>query len=404
MPVPDASDRALSKTLRLLIDEARFAEPILVTRPTLPALHQFQVQLAEIWESAWLTNNGRFHQRFEHALAEYLGVEHLSLFCNGTIALLVALQALGVTSGEVITTPFTFPATPHALHWNGVTPVFADVEPVHFTLDPSAVEAVITPKTSAIVPVHVYGHPCRVDAIQAIADRHGLKVIYDGAHAFGVRMRGRSIAEWGDCTMLSFHATKLFSSIEGGALVSRSRAAKVEIDYLKNFGIADEETVVGPGINGKLNELQSAYGLLQLEMIDDEIERRRVLVDDYRRGLLGIPGVYVPPVPEIDRNNFAYLPILLQQAEFGVSRDELHELFKRFNVFTRKYFHPLCSRIPVYRDLPSSRPERLPVAEDIARRILCLPIYGTLERSSVQQICAIIAELHRSAQSRSPTP
>lgn len=389
-PVNGAMDE---RRLEDLIRALALDDEVFVTRPTLPPLERFHESLREIWASGWLTNNGPFHARFEKALVGALGVEHASLFCNGTIALLVALQALRVTSGEVITTPFTFPATPHVLFWNGVTPVFCDIEPRTFNLDPDALESLITPRTLAILPVHVYGNPCDVSRIKAIADKHGLKVIYDAAHAFGVKQDGESIARHGDATMLSFHATKLFTSIEGGALVCHDPALKTRIDFLKNFGIADEETVVGPGINGKMNELQSAYGLLQLDMVREEIARRREVALAYREALRGVPGLSMQQdIPGVEHNH-AYFPVLIDAATFGMSRDRLHALLKRFRVTARKYFHPLCSHFPSYRALPSASPDRLPVAERIARSVLCLPIYGTLGAERARHIAKIIVEL-----------
>ncbi|MBX3470540.1 MAG: DegT/DnrJ/EryC1/StrS family aminotransferase [Planctomycetes bacterium] len=373
-------------------------EPVYVTRPTLPSLERFRESLEQVWDSRVLTNGGAFHQRLEAALCARLGVEHLSLFCNGTIALLVALQALRVSSGEVITTPFTFPATPHVLHWNGVTPVFCDIDPVTFNLCPEQVEALITPRTLAILPVHVFGQPCDVEALARISNRHGLRLIYDAAHAFGVRAGGRSIASFGDLTMLSFHATKLFTTIEGGALVSGSAALKARIDFLKNFGIADEETVVGPGINGKLNELQSAFGLLQLEQVDVEIAARRAVSARYRARLAGLPGLRLPPLdaPGVE-SNCSYFPVLVDRERFGLDRDALYAALKLFDVHARKYFHPLCSQIPAYRALPSAAPDRLPVAERVARQVLCLPIYGQLRPDVVERIADILWALHERA-------
>jgi dTDP-4-amino-4,6-dideoxygalactose transaminase len=383
-----------------LVTRWKLSEEIFVARPTMPPLDRFQESLARNWESRWLTNNGPFHQRFEASLCSYLGADHVSVFCNGTIALLVALQALRITSGEVITTPFTFPATPHVLHWNGVTPVFCDIDPETFNLDPAKIESLITPRTLAIMPVHVFGNPCDVDGIQAIADKHGLKVVYDSAHAFGVKVRDRSLTLAGDLNMLSFHATKLFSSIEGGALVSGSARLKTRIDFLKNFGIADEETVVGPGINGKMNELQSAFGLLHLEMVEREIAERRKIVELYRAGLARVPGLRLQrDLPNV-RHNDAYFPVLVEAGEFGMDRDTLHKTLKRFNIYTRRYFHPLCSHIPSYQALPSASADRLPIAESVARRILCLPIYGTLAHDHVRQICGVLSELHRAARLR----
>ncbi len=372
----------------------RFPEPVLVTRPTMPPRERYDRYLDGIWESRWLTNNGALHIEFEARMAQYLGVEHVSLFCNGTIALLVALQALRLTQGEVITTPFTFPATAHVLYWNRLRPVFCDIDPVDFNLDPGCIERLIGPETRAIMPVHVFGMPCRMEAIQAIADRHGLHIIYDAAHAFGVRYKGRSIAEAGDVSILSLHATKLFTSIEGGVLVSRTQARKEQIDFLKNFGFADEETVIGPGINGKMNEFQAAFGLLQLDMIDEEIAVRRRLTDIYRSILADVPGITIQNDPVDSDYNYAYFPILVDGDAYGMSRDELYEALKEFNIFTRKYFYPLCSKFPCYAALPSADPGNLPVAERVSSQILCLPIYGTLADEAVRTIATVIRALH----------
>lgn len=365
-----------------------------MTRPTLPPLEDFQRRLAPAWESARLTNDGVLHAELRQALREYLGVEHLSLCCNGTVALLLALQAARINSGDVITTPFTFPATAHSLHWNRVRPVFCDIEGRDFTLDPARIERSIGPETRAILPVHVFGYPCDVDAIQAIADRHGLVVIYDAAHTMGVRLSGESILEWGNCSVLSFHATKLFTTAEGGAVVSRTESDRVRVDYLKNFGIADEETVIGPGINGKMNELQAALGLLQLEGLDAEIDARGRLTGIYRERLRAVPGLtFQEDRPGVD-HNYAYFTVLVDEQAFGMTRDELHEALGLFNVVARKYFHPLCSHYPSYSSLPSAQPENLPVAERVTASILCLPLYGSLDPETVERICALIAELH----------
>jgi dTDP-4-amino-4,6-dideoxygalactose transaminase len=376
-----------------LLRRYRFPEPVTVTRPSMPSREAYQRKLERLWESRWLTNDGEFHQELGAALARYLGVEHVSLCCNGTVALLIALHAFRITSGEVITTPFTFPATPHALYWNRIRPVFCDIDEKTFNLDPERIEALIGPDTRAILPVHVFGHPCDVEAIESIADKHGLHVIYDAAHVMGVRYRGVSLLEWGDCSILSFHATKLFSTIEGGAIVSRSRVQRDRIDYLKNFGIEDEETVIGPGINGKMNEFQAAFGLLHLEMIGDEIARRRRLTEVYREGLRGLPGLRVQEdMPGVE-HNYAYFPVLVDPEGFGMTRDRLHEVLQEFNVRSRKYFHPLCSHYACYAALPSAQPGQLPVAERVAERILCLPLYGTLGEDVVERICAILAGL-----------
>ena len=381
--------------LEALVKSHRFEQPVYVTRPTLPRLEDLARRLEPAWERGWLTNNGALHDELRESLRTYLDVEHLSLCCNGTVALLLALQSARITGGEVITTPFTFPATPHALYWNRVRPVFCDVTPHDFNLDPARIEALIGSETRAILPVHVFGYPCDVDAIQEIADRHGLAVLYDAAHAMGVRRQGQSILDWGDYSILSFHATKLFSTAEGGAVVSRSEAARVRVDHLKNFGIVDEETVIGPGINGKMNELQAAFGLLQLEGIEREIENRGKLTELYRARLRDVPGLTFHEDRPGVRHNYAYFTLLIDEEAFGMSRDELWETLKLFNVVTRKYFSPLCSHFPCYSALPSAQRENLPVAEDVARRILSIPLYGTLAPESVEQLCAILAELAR---------
>lgn len=388
------TEHSRSAEIHDLVKQYRFPEPVYVTRPNMPRLEEYCRLLQQIWESKWLTNQGPFHEEFEQRLAEYLGVEHVNAFCNGTIALLVALHALRINSGEVITTPFTFPATAHVLYWNGITPVFCDIDEKTFNLDPSRIEQLISPNTKAILPVHVYGTPCDVEAIQEIADRHGLHVIYDAAHCFGVRYKGRPVVGYGDISMLSFHATKLFSTLEGGALVVRSEVQKNRINFLKNFGFADQETIIGPGINGKMNEFQAAFGLLQLDMIEDEIASRRHLAHTYQSELKAIPGLsFLEDIQGI-RHNYAYFPILIDEKTYGMGRDELHTHMCQLNVFTRKYFYPLCSRYPCYAALPSSRPENLPIAERIARQVLCLPIFGDLDSESVKKICKMLERVH----------
>ena len=376
-----------------LLERHRFEEPVYVTRPTLPKLEDYQRKLERIWETRWLTNDGECHTQLREALCEYLGVEHLNLCCNGTLALLLALQAARINGGEVITTPFTFPATPHALYWNRVEPVFCDIDETTFNLDPDRIESLIGPDTRAILPVHVFGTPCDVEAIQSIADRHGLTVIYDAAHMMGVTLNGRSVLEWGDFSILSFHATKLFSTAEGGAVISHSPPDCERIDFMKNFGIADEETVIGPGINGKMNELQAAFGLLQLEGVETEIASRKTLTQLYRQKLGAVPGIRVQQDLPGVRHNYGYFPVIVDPQTYGMTRDDLWASLREFNVVTRKYFHPLCSHYPSYASRPSSRPENLPVAERIAASVLCLPLYGTLSESSVETISTIIAEL-----------
>ena len=368
--------------------------PVYTTRPSMPPLEDYTKYLEGIWERRWLTNNGELHQELERRLREYLGVEHLSLFCNGTIALLVALQALRI-QGEVITTPFTFPATAHVLFWNHLTPVFCDIEEETFNLDPNRIEEHIGQTTSAIMPVHVFGTPCQVERIDEIAGRHGLEVIYDAAHAFGVKYHGRSLADCGRMNVLSFHATKLFSTIEGGAIVSRTRVEKERVDYLKNFGFADEETIIGPGINGKMNEFQAAFGLLQLDQVDAEIEARRARTKLYREGLGAVEGVRFLPDTTGTFHNGAYFPIVINPDAYGRTRDELYAQLKLYNVMTRKYFHPLLSSVPCYRSLPTSSPANLPVANRVASRVLCLPLYATLPEETIQMICGLIGALRK---------
>jgi len=364
-------------------------EHIYVTRPSLPPLDEFIPYLREIWETARLTNNGPFHEQLEEELCRYLGVKHISLFSNGTLALITALQALRI-SGEVITTPFSFVATTHALHWNGIKPVFADIDLETFNLDPEKIEAAITPKTTAILPVHVYGTPCNVEAIQKIADTYGLKVIYDAAHAFGVKKSNESILNFGDLSVLSFHATKVFNTFEGGAIVCHDEATKKRIDYLKNFGFADEVTVVGPGINAKMSEIQAAFGVLQLKHVPRTVDTRKQLAKLYRELLAGVDGItFLTDIPEVT-HNYSYFPILINKKTFGLSRDEVYEHLKNLGIFTRRYFYPLISHFPTYRGLPSAAPKALPIAERIAKEVLCLPFYPDLDVEKVKEISSLI--------------
>jgi len=363
--------------------------PVYVTQPFLPPLEEFLPYLEEMWDRKWLTNGGPFHQQLEAALAEYLGVEHIALMSNGTLALVTALQALRVT-GEVITTPYSFVATTHSLLWNNLTPVFADIDPRTCNLDPDRIEAAITPRTTAIMPVHCYGNPCDVERIAQIADVYGLKVIYDAAHAFGVRLNGSSLLNHGDLATLSFHATKVFNTFEGGAIVCHDARMKQRIDYLKNFGFADEVTVVAPGINGKMNEVQAAFGLLQLRHIDEALRRRRVASQLYREGLRGIPGIaHFEDVPGAEPNH-SYFPILVGP-DYPLSRDALYARLKEHNVLSRRYFYPLISDMPMYRALPSAAPENLPVAKRIAGEVLCLPMHQDLSRGDQDRIVDLIA-------------
>ncbi len=379
-----------------LVKRHAFSEPVMVTRPTMPPLADYVRQLEGIWKRRWLTNNGQICQELEASLARYLGVEHLSLFNTGATALLVMLQALRINAGEVITTPFTFPATVHVLHWNRIRPVFCDIDPVTFNIDPRRIERLIGADTRAILGVHVYGTPCNVEAIQTIAERHGLLVVYDAAHAFGVKLRGRSILDYGDMSMLSFHATKVFSTIEGGALICRSAAQRARVDSLKNFGIADEETIIGPGINGKMNEFQAAFGLLSLETADAEYAKRALLAASYRKQLAGLSGlVPLADCPGVE-HNYGYFPVLVNRERFGLDRDELYTLLKRFNVFSRKYFYPLVSQAPCYAALPSADPSNLPVAGRVASQVLCLPMYGGLDPEAPARIACILREIQAS--------
>jgi dTDP-4-amino-4,6-dideoxygalactose transaminase len=359
--------------------------PIFVTQPALPPLDEFTVYLKEIWGTKIITNNGPFHQQFEKELAEYLGVNYLSVFANGTLALITALQALKIT-GEVITTPFSFVATTHALWWNRIKPVFVDIEPDFFNLDPNKIEAAITPQTTAIMPVHVYGNPCKLEAIEKIADTYGLKVIYDAAHAFGVKVNGNSVLNHGDLSILSFHATKTFNTIEGGAIICPDEKSKRRIDLLKNFGFAGELTVIEPGINAKMNELQAAYGLVQLKHIDEYIDKRKTIADLYRDGLKGIKGLrFLSDMNEV-RHSYTYFPILINAEEYGQSRDDVFEKLKGYNIYGRRYFYPLISQFPTYRGLMSARPENLPIATKVAEQVICLPIFSELELIIVYRI------------------
>ncbi|MEI7180948.1 DegT/DnrJ/EryC1/StrS family aminotransferase [Pectobacterium carotovorum] len=361
---------------------------IYVTSPLLPPLEDFVPYLKKIWENKLLTNNGPFHQQLERELANYLGVKYISLFSNGTLALLTALQALRIT-GEVITTPYSFVATSHSLLWNGLQPVFVDIDPVTCNLDPAQIERAITPATSAILPVHCYGIPANVERIQEIADIYGLKVIYDAAHAFGVTKDGTSILNHGDLSILSFHATKVFNTIEGGAIICPDEKTKKRIDYLKNFGFADEITVVAPGINGKMNEVQAAFGLLQLQHIGQGLEQRKSIYRRYYDALHDIPGLKIASVPECVVWNYAYCPVFIADT-FPVSRDDVYQIMKQAGIFSRRYFYPLISTFPMYRGLNSAAPTNLPIASGIAEKVLCLPIYAGLEEHEQDRVIDIV--------------
>jgi len=362
--------------------------PVYVTQPHLPPLEEFIPYLREIWDKKILTNGGPFHQQLEDALCKYLGVNHIALFTNGTIALVTALQALRIT-GEVITTPYSFVATSHALLWNGIKPVFVDVDPKTLNIDPAKIEAAITTQTTAILAVHCYGHPSDVDAIQTIADNYNLKVIYDAAHAFGVQCHCGSLLNHGDLSILSFHATKVYNTFEGGAIICPDAKTKTRIDHLKNFGFVDETTVVAPGINGKMSEFNAALGLLQLKHIDEALAKRKVIDTLYRARLQDIKGIYCFDNSNEINSNYAYFPILVGN-EYPASRDVLFERLKLENIHTRRYFYPLISEFPMYRGLTSALVNNLPYANTASRQILCLPIYPDLEHSIVQSICDIL--------------
>jgi dTDP-4-amino-4,6-dideoxygalactose transaminase len=344
--------------------------------------------LREIWDSRVLTNGGPFHQQFEQQLCDYLGVKQIALFTNATIGLVTALQALRIT-GEVITTPYSFVATAHSLLWNGIKPVFVDIDPITLNLDPDKIEAAITPQTTAIMPVHCYGHPCDVERIQAIADTYGLKVIYDAAHAFGVRCHCGSVLTHGDLSVLSFHATKVFTTFEGGAIICPDEKTRQRINYLKNFGFADEVTVVAPGINGKMSEFNAALGLLQLKNIDSALAKRQAIDERYRAGLEAATGIACLPAAGELRPNYAYFPILIQP-DYPLSRDSLYQKFRDNDIFARRYFYPLISDFPMYRGLPSAAHDNLPVARKIAQQVLCLPIYPDMRPDQVDRVLDLL--------------
>jgi len=364
------------------------SQPIYVTQPSLPPLEEFIPYLQQIWDSKRLTNGGPFHQQLEQALCDYLGVQHIALFANGTLALVTALQTLRIT-GEVITTPYSFAATAHSLLWNGIRPVFVDIDPVTLNLDPDRIEAAITPQTTAIMPVHCYGHPCDVKRIERIADNYGLKVIYDAAHAFGVHCHDGSVLDHGDLSVLSFHATKVFNTFEGGAIVCHDAKTKQRIDHLKNFGFVDEVTVVAPGINGKMSEIMAAFGLLQLKGIDAVLQKRQAVDARYRAALAGVAGIDCLPAGD-EKSNYAYFPILVRPG-YPLSRDGLYQKLQDSGIHARRYFYPLISDFPMYRGMPSAAPANLPVARAAAEQVICLPIYPDLSADEVDSIVAVIA-------------
>lgn len=358
---------------------------ITVTSPLMPSLAELNEYLSDIWNRKWITNNGHYHQELEKALCEYLDVPYISVFTNGTLPLITALQALRIT-GEVITTPYSFVATTHALWWNGIKPVFVDIDPVTGNLDPDRIEAAITPRTTAIMPVHVYGQPCDTDRIQAIADKYGLKVIYDAAHAFGVKVNGNSILNAGDMSTLSFHATKVYNTIEGGALVMHDEKTKRRIDYLKNFGFAGETEVVAPGINSKMDEVRAAYGLINLKQVDAAIEARRQVALTYREALKDVAGITMMNDQPHVRHNYSYFPIFIDAEEYGMTRDELYFKMKEQNVLGRRYFYPLISTFSTYRGLESSRPDNLPNAHKMADQVICLPMHHALSQEDINRV------------------
>lgn len=362
-------------------------KPVYVTEPHLPPLEEFIPYLEKIWQSKQVTNNGPMHEQLEDALCEYLGVPEIALFNNGTTALLTALQALEI-EGEVITTPFSFMATAHALVWNGLKPVFVDILPNTFNIDPSKIEAAITPDTTAILPVHCYGHPCDIEAIDKIAKKYDLKVIYDAAHAFGVEDEGGSILRHGNLSAISFHATKVFNTFEGGAVICPDKSTKQNITNLKNFGIIDETTVTAAGINGKMSEINAAFGLLQLKHIDSAIKKRKEIDHYYKQELKDIKGISILKPKNIKNHNYSYFPIMIEKS-FSISRDELHLRLKEQQIFARKYFYPLITKLSVYKE----KSYNTPVSESTSSKVLCLPIHPNLEKETVTKICNLIKKL-----------
>ena len=372
-----------------LLQKMMSRESMKVTSPLLPPLDDFIESLHDIWDRKWITNNGEYHRRLEHALAEYLKVPYISLFTNGTLPLLTALQALDI-KGEVITTPYSFVATTHSIWWNGCLPVFVDIEEGTCGIDPDKIEAAITPRTTAIMPVHCYGQPVKMKRIQEIADKHGLKVIYDAAHAFGVEMDGESVLNAGDMSTLSFHATKVYNTLEGGALITHDEQTKRRIDYLKNFGFAGETEVVAPGINSKVDEVRCAYGLLNLKQVDAAISERRKVAEKYREAFRDVPGIrFFDDMPGV-RQNYGYFPIFVDAKKYGMTRDELYFRMQEQGIYGRRYFYPLISSFIPYRDLPSARPENLPIAKRMADEVICLPIHHELSKVDIQKVIELI--------------
>lgn len=367
-------------------------QAIYVTRPYLPPLSEFLPYLEKIWDSGILTNSGTFHEEFENELTQFLEIKYISLFVNGTAALMVALKALDI-DGEVITTPFSFVATSHVLSWNKIEPVFVDIEPEYLTLDPDKIKSVLTKKTKAILPVHVFGHPCKHNQISQIAEENNLKVIYDACHSFGVKFQGKSILNFGDLSVLSFHATKAFNTFEGGAIISSSEKMKAKIDKLKNYGFVNEVSIEGIGINGKMNEFQAALGLLQLKYFEKQIAKRINIAECYKAGLKEIPGISCIPVMKGLENTYPFFPVLVDEEKYGNSRDYIYSELKKKNIFTRRYFYPLISDLPTYRKLPSAAKNNLQVADRISKQVLCLPIYSDLDTEIVLNIIEIIKRI-----------
>jgi len=364
-------------------------DSIKVTSPLLPDLNEFTELLKDIWDRKWVTNNGQYHQQLEKVLAEYLKVPYISLFTNGTLPLLTALQALDI-KGEVITTPYSFVATTHAIWWNGCQPVFVDIEDETCGIAPDKIEAAITPRTTAIMPVHCYGYPVKMKRIQEIADHHGLKVIYDAAHAFGVEMDGESVLNAGDMSTLSFHATKVYNTLEGGAIIMHDKQTKQHIDYLKNFGFAGETEVKAPGINSKVDEVRCAYGLLNLKQVDSAIAHRRRVADIYREALRNVPGIrFYEDMPGV-RHNYSYFPIFVDAKEYGMTRDALYFKLQSAGVYGRRYFYPLISTFNTYRNLPSAAPANLPVATRIADEVICLPMHHALSEDDIERVVSVV--------------
>ncbi|ECC1691327.1 DegT/DnrJ/EryC1/StrS family aminotransferase [Salmonella enterica subsp. salamae] len=372
----------MNKEMKMLDDK------ILVTQPFLPELNEFIPYLEKIWENKWLTNNGPFHQQLEKELCRYLGVEYVSLFNNATVALITAVQSLELT-GEVITTPYSFVATTHSLMWNNLTPVFVDISRDTFNINPSEIEAAITDKTTAIMPVHCYGNPCDVVAIEKIAKKYNLKVIYDAAHAFGVDFNGESLLKFGDLSVVSFHATKVFNTFEGGVIICPNAETKLKIDQLKNFGFEDELTIKSTGINGKMSEVNAAFGLVQLNHVNEAISKRKEIHDLYGKLLGNVKGISIAKFDELATKNFSYYPILIED-DYGMSRDELYHLLQKHNIFSRRYFYPLISNMDLYKNMKSAGKKNLRIAHDVSNKVLCLPIYVELDLDTARYIAKVI--------------